>query len=48
VADRLHIAYRFRSFEAGRGNSSSSAFCTLADGKIASMDLVCSGFRPLD
>ena len=49
IVDRLHVSYRFRSFEEGRWHLvEQHAYCTLADGKIAAVDLVCSGFRPVD
>jgi len=48
VGDRLHIFYRFR---VNRGDDPSSVveqhlFCALDEGRIAALDLVCSGFRP--
>src|SRR2546429_7207873 len=50
VADRLHVRYRFRSFEEGRWHLvEQHLFCDVAeDGRIAAIDLVCSGFRPVD
>lgn len=47
VEDRLHVAYRFHAVEEGLSYLvEQQLFCTLADGKIAHADLLCSGFRP--
>lgn len=49
VAGRLHIRYRFRAFEEGRWHLvEQHLFCDLEDGRIAGLDLLCSGFRPVD
>jgi ketosteroid isomerase-like protein len=47
VVDRLHVAYRFDVVEEGDPYSvEQQLYCTVEDGLIASVDLVCSGFRP--
>ncbi|MDX6504136.1 MAG: hypothetical protein QOE29_1261 [Gaiellaceae bacterium] len=47
VGDRLHVAYRFEGVEEGeRYVVEQQLYCTLADGRIACADLLCSGFRP--
>ena len=48
VGDRLHIFYRLR---VNRRNDPTSiveqhVFCTLDEGRITALDLVCSGLRP--
>ena len=48
VGDRLHLYYRLR---VDRGDDTASIveqhlFCALDEGRIAALDLVCSGFRP--
>jgi hypothetical protein len=49
VADRLRIAYRFRLVEDGAWYEvQQQAFCTLEAGRIAAMDVMCSGFRPIE
>jgi SnoaL-like domain len=48
VGDRLHVFYRLRVKR--RGDSwkviEQHLFCALDEGRIAALDLVCSGFRP--
>jgi hypothetical protein len=47
VGDRTSISYRLRVHEDGRWYSvAQRAFCECADGKIKTMDFLCSGFRP--
>jgi TusA-related sulfurtransferase len=48
VADRLHIRYRFRETYADGEQEliEQEAFCDLEDGKIACIDLLCSGHLP--
>jgi ketosteroid isomerase-like protein len=47
VADRLHVSYRFEGVEEGeRYVVEQQLYCTLAGGRIARADLLCSGFRP--
>jgi hypothetical protein len=47
VGDRLHLAYRFHGVEEGEPYVvEQHLFCTLNGEKIASADLLCSGFRP--
>jgi len=47
LSDRLHIAYRLDIVEDGQPYVvEQQLYCTLADGVIERLDLVCSGFRP--
>jgi hypothetical protein len=48
VSDRLHVFYRLRVKRAGDPWKvlEQHLFCALDDGRIAALDLVCSGFRP--
>lgn len=48
VSDRLHVFYRLRVKRPGDTWKiiEQHLFCTLDVGRIASLDLVCSGFRP--
>lgn len=48
VADRLHIQYRFRATYESRPPDlvEQQAFCIVEHGRIAGINLVCSGFRP--
>lgn len=48
VGDRLHVFYRLRVKRSGDPSSivEQHLFCALDDGRIAALDLVCSGFRP--
>jgi ketosteroid isomerase-like protein len=48
VGDRLHVFYRLRVNPSGDPASivEQHLFCTLDEGRIAALDLVCSGFRP--
>jgi TusA-related sulfurtransferase len=52
VADRLEVRYRFRLRphpfvrESGWHVIQQVAFCEIADGTIAALDLLCTGFRP--
>ena len=52
VADRMRIHYRFRLRphpfvpESGWHVIEQQAFCRIEDGKIATLDILCSGFRP--
>jgi ketosteroid isomerase-like protein len=47
VRDRLHVAYRFAGVEEGEAYEvEQHLICTIADGRIARADLLCSGFRP--
>jgi hypothetical protein len=47
VGDRLHVSYRFVGVEENeRYVVEQHLFCAIADGKIMSADLLCSGFRP--
>ncbi len=48
VEDRLHISYRFRAHEDRWYVVEQHAYCTVRDGHIDGMDLLCSGFRPLE
>jgi hypothetical protein len=44
--DRVHIAYRIREHEDQWYIVEQQAYCTILDGQIATMNLLCSGFRP--
>jgi hypothetical protein len=48
IGDRLHVFYRLRRNRTGVPPSivEQHLFCTLAEGRIIVLDLVCSGFRP--
>jgi hypothetical protein len=48
IGDRLHVFYRLRRNRSGAPPSivEQHLFCTLAEGRITALDLVCSGFRP--
>jgi hypothetical protein len=47
VSDRLHVAYTVDLVEDGRPYVvQQQLYCKIADGVIARVDLVCSGFRP--
>ena len=44
--DRLHISYLIREHEDQWYIVEQQAYCTIRDGQIKEMDLLCSGFRP--
>jgi hypothetical protein len=48
VADRLHVFYRLRVKKPGdqRKIVEQHLLCALDEGRIAALDLVCTGFRP--
>ena len=47
VQDRLHISYKLHEHEAGEWFLiEQQAYCTVSDGLITDMALLCSGFRP--
>ena len=48
VGDRLHLFYRLRVRRPGDPWKviEQHLFCTVDEGRIAALDLVCSGFRP--
>jgi ketosteroid isomerase-like protein len=47
LADRVHVSYRFEGVEEGEAYLvEQHLYCTVADGKVARADLLCSGFRP--
>ena len=48
VGDRLHVFYRLRVKRSEDPTSivEQHLFCSLDEGRITSLDLVCSGFRP--
>lgn len=49
VADRTYVRYRFRIHEAGQTTViEQHGFVDVADGRIADLSLLCSGFRPVD
>jgi hypothetical protein len=48
VGDRLHVFYRLRVKRSDDPTSivEQHLFCSLDEGRITALDLVCSGFRP--
>jgi hypothetical protein len=48
VGDRSVIGYRLEVQEDARYVVEQQAFADVVDGRIAALDLVCSGFRPLE
>jgi hypothetical protein len=49
VAEKVHVSYRFRSFEEGAWHlAEQQAFCEVGKDGIERMHLVCSGFQRLD
>lgn len=47
VGDRVHAAYRIRAQEDGEWRAAEQRLiCTIDDGKIATLDFLCSGFHP--
>ena len=44
--DRVHIAYRIREHEDQWYLVEQQVYCTIRDGQIEKLDLLCSGFRP--
>jgi hypothetical protein len=48
IGDRVHVFYRLRVQRLGEAWKviEQHVFCALAEGRIAALDLVCSGFRP--
>ena len=46
LGDGLYLRYRFRAHEDRWYVVEQHAFCTLRDGHIDRIDLLCSGFRP--
>ena len=47
VVDRLHITYRIRLHKEGLMQMiEQQAYCSVDDGHITGMKLLCSGFRP--
>ena len=49
VVDRLHVSYRIRLWENDRWSIvEQKTYCRVEDDRIAAMNLVCSGFRPVD
>ena len=49
VADRTYLRYRFRVHQAGRVTLiEQHGYADVADGRIADLSLLCSGFRPED
>ena len=51
VADRLTMAYRFRlrrMMEGPLKEIEQQAYCKVVDGKVVTIDLVCTGFRPAE
>ena len=51
VGDRLTMAYRYRLRRMVRGplkEIEQQAYCKVVDGKVVTLDMVCTGFRPAD
>jgi hypothetical protein len=50
ISDRWRFSYRLhvRSVEEEMMAVEQQGFCDVADGHVTGLDLVCSGFRPLD
>jgi limonene-1,2-epoxide hydrolase len=51
VGDRLTMAYRFRLRRMVQGplkEIEQQAYCKVVDGKVVTIDMVCTGFRPAD
>jgi len=49
LADKVHVCYRFRSFEEGAWHLvEQHAFCEVSSEGIERMHLVCSGFQRLE
>ena len=47
IGDRLHVSYRLAGVEDGEAYVvEHQLFCTVSDGRIGRLDLLCSGFRP--
>jgi hypothetical protein len=46
MQDRVRVAYRIRAHEDRWYIVEQQAYCTIRDGQIKEMDLLCSGFRP--
>lgn len=46
MRDRVHITYRIREHEDQWYLVEQHAYCTIVDGLIQKIDLLCSGFRP--
>jgi hypothetical protein len=47
ISDRLHVRYRFQGTEEGDDYIvEQHLYGTVADGKLARADILCSGFRP--
>jgi hypothetical protein len=46
IEDQFHLSYRFRVHEDRWYTVEQQAFCTLRDGQIDRMRLLCSGFCP--
>ena len=46
LQDRLHISYRFRAHKDQWYLIEQQAYCSVQDGRIKHIDIVCSGFRP--
>ena len=48
VGDRFSVRYAMRVHEDRWYDVEQQAYCTVADGRISSMELLCSGFLPVD
>lgn len=48
VGDRFSVRYAMRVHEDQWYDVEQQAYCTVADGRISSMELLCSGFLPVD
>jgi len=50
IADRVRLRYRFHGRDAVKGwqENEHTAYATVVDGRIAALNLTCSGFRPAE
>jgi ketosteroid isomerase-like protein len=47
IGGKLYLSYRFHGVEEGKPYAiEQHLYCTLSDGKIRQVDLLCSGFTP--
>ena len=50
IADRARIRYRFRGRDPAKGwqENEHTAYATVGEGRVVSLDLTCAGFRPAE
>lgn len=50
VADRVRLRYRFHGRDAEKGwqENEHTGYATVVDGRIAALNVTCSGFRPME